>query len=93
MAKSRKTVSVEYLIDKVNHYLRHSSDDKQGERQGALNLLEIVLVETVNYRGFGYLNHRDMETSESGMSVGIHEDNVEGEKFQDTDHTRVHYYK
>ena len=92
MAKTRKTFDVETLLTRVNHFLLHSEDDKKGEREGMLTLLEGVLMDTGNYHGFGYLDERDMELSENGVSVGVRRNESEEQKFWYTDHTRVVYY-
>jgi hypothetical protein len=52
---SRKTVDVQFLKDKVNHYLAHSPNAHVGERDGNIMLLEMVLSETGNYHGFNYI--------------------------------------
>lgn len=55
---ARKTVDVDWLKAKVNYFLEHShemglSPDK---RLGAAAVLELVLHETDNYKGFNYIN-------------------------------------
>jgi hypothetical protein len=52
---TRKTVSVEFLKDKANTFLRTSADEMVGERYGISALLESALFESNNYKGFKYL--------------------------------------
>jgi len=65
MARTRATVPVAFLRDRVNFLLgapahhRRSLDGltpEQAYRLGAASALEAVLHETGNYRGFGYLD-------------------------------------
>ena len=57
----RKTIPVERLIDIVNNMLAADADlvsDKTTNRRiGAMTVLETVLHETGNYRGFRYLTN------------------------------------
>lgn len=98
MSRKRKTVEVERLKQYVNDVCLNSSDDMKEGREALGTMLENILMETGNYKGFGYLNKTHMEKSRNGVSVGIHEEYVydttdEGYKkrFADTDHTRVRY--
>jgi hypothetical protein len=95
MAKVKKTIQVETVKKMVNHTLLHSPDDAKGERQGLCMLLEKILMDTGNYRGFNYLTKEKMKESEYGVSIGINSPAVEltiEKKFEGTDHTRVFYY-
>lgn len=89
----RKTISVEALLDRCNHFFMHTEDSLKGNREGLIALIEGVLLDTGNYNGFGYLNEADMELSENGVSVGERHKNSREERFVDTDNTRVYYYK
>ena len=51
---SRKTFTVRSILDKVNHANRHGTQSAD-ERRGQNALLESVLHETGNYKGFSYL--------------------------------------
>lgn len=90
----RKTYEVEKLLTMVNDICRYSINESKEIRQGAMNVLEAVLHETGNYRGFRYLREDEME---AGYSVGINCDdhnialNDYGLRFAGTDSTRVEY--
>jgi hypothetical protein len=86
---ARKTIDVERVRELTNAILLNSVDRNQGVRFGAQVLFEKIAMETGNYAGFGYLNSRDMKDSEQGMSVGINDNG----DFEDTDHSRVYYFK
>lgn len=105
MARKRKTFNVEQFKAEINYWLLHSRDDQRGERRGNASALENVLHATGNYRGFGYLNAKDMENSEYGSvySRGINTLPKPAEDYEDvneratlwftgTDDSRRHYY-
>lgn len=76
MAK-RKTVSVEFLKDYVNKSLAHEFGTKE-QRHGMCLVLETALMETGNYRGFQYLDARQVPP---GHAPGVNMD----ERFEDYD--------
>lgn len=53
---ARKTVSVEYVRSQANMMLRQSVPEWDRERVAIAGLVENVLMETGNYRGFRYLD-------------------------------------
>tara|TARA_B110000046_G_scaffold5857_1_gene6222 strand:- start:94 stop:306 length:213 start_codon:yes stop_codon:yes gene_type:complete len=61
MTKSVKTINVERVKEMVNHYLKHSSKSEYAERLGECFLLEAILMETKNYKGFRYLETDEVE--------------------------------
>ncbi len=85
--KTRKTISVEMVRNIANDMLRNSPDQDKDFREGINTMLERILMETGNYRGFAYLTWEDMLTSFNGTSVGI-----DNGSFENTDHTRVRYF-
>ena len=87
----RKTYDVDKLKDEVNIMLLNSTDGSKNEREELIILIESVLMETKNYKGFHYLSVKDMEGSQNGISVGIIWDGNKA-TFEGTDHTRVHYF-
>ena len=98
---ARKTFDVEKLKERVNFFLLNSRDDQRDMRRGQMAMLEGVLHDTGNYRGFNYLNPRDMKGSEYGHTVGVnHYGDTEelrimqeaGTLFLGTDNSRVFYY-
>jgi hypothetical protein len=92
---ARKTIKVTDLLDKVNDILATTTCN-QDIRQGAINLLEHVLHETGNYRGFRYLDADEVPNGEKpGIildpdSICPHADYQE--RFKNTDYTRIKYF-
>lgn len=93
----RKTVNVQDLKMVVNSILANHHGDGPGDaryRAGMMDILEHVLHETGNYRGFQYLNKDQVPV---GNKPGINTDdhgsplNDYGLRFADTDDTRVVY--
>lgn len=65
-AGSRKTYPVETLREKVNRALVVLPDEMGEGRMALASLLEAVLMETGNYKGYRYLDETvDGNTSES----------------------------
>lgn len=90
---ARKTVDVSKMVDTVNEVLAQS-ECTPDMRQGMMNLLENVLHETGNYKGFRYLAINEVP---KGEKPGINRDEY-GEvskdyeaRFANTDNTRVQY--
>lgn len=52
---ARKTIAVSELVGRVNAMIAATSDDMRESRIALGVLLDTVLVETANYRGFSYL--------------------------------------
>jgi hypothetical protein len=90
---ARKTVQVSSVIEYVNNMLRNSFGAVTSEeRLGMIDVLEQILHDTGNYRGYRYLTQEEVP---SGEKPGIH---YAGdmpapypERFKDTDHTRRAY--
>lgn len=51
----RKTVDVEFVKTVANRVLSDENPTRASEREGVIILLEAVLSETGNYKGFKYL--------------------------------------
>jgi hypothetical protein len=51
----RKTVDVEYVKMIANRILTNEDPKRSGEREGVAMLLEAVLFETGNYKGFKWI--------------------------------------
>jgi len=87
---TRKTVSVEFLVNMTNDICKDSDASAVGVRQGAMNLLEAVLHSTGNYKGFRYLPK--VSSGQPGVNY------VDGHmmdypaRFENTDRTRVQYF-
>lgn len=81
----RKTHSVAALIEQANYSLEH---DEHGPefRKGVMMMLEKVLFDTGNYKGFRYLTEEEVPKGQEPGIRKVAEKNV----FPDT--TRVRYY-
>lgn len=55
MSKSRKTIEVDSVRTMANHFLANSPQEAAFQRQGTIGLVETILSQTGNYRGFRYL--------------------------------------
>lgn len=90
----RKTINVTDLVDMVNGMLKLSESDRADVRQGAMNVLEGVLHETGNYKGFRYLLKDEVLSGNPGVNYldGNPHPNPTT-RFAETDRTRVEYYK
>ncbi len=73
------TISVEYLRQKANHFLAESEDGWADQRRGIASFIELVLYESGNYSGFGYLDSAEV--------------NYDAEKFECKDDTRRVYHQ
>lgn len=86
----KKTIAVSDIKATVNNMIINSQDDDKQGRESLIVLIESVLMETGNYKGFKYLSPFCMQHSKNGVSVGIMPD--ADDKFANTDHTRVMYF-
>jgi len=88
---ARKTIEVETLKNRINHMLA-MGEDGPDFRSGLALLLESVLHETGNYRGFRYL----LEGQCPGLPGVNYLDGVPHpdykKRFENTDDTRVEFY-
>ena len=91
MAK-RKTFNVSELVDMVNGICRHSAPEVAERRQGAMNVLETVLHETGNYKGFRYLLKDECKGNPGVNYLGNMPHPDPELRFKDTDRTRVMYF-
>lgn len=90
---ARKTISIEALKSKINKMLAESVNDK-AEREGMIAVIENVLIETDNYKGYRYLREDEVPAFALPgirLSNEAFKDPDPTAKFKDTDHTRVHY--
>lgn len=87
----RKTFNVDRLIVMVNGICKDSAPESQDIRQGAMNVLEAVLHETGNYRGFRYLLEDECEGNPGVRYLGGVPHPDYELRFKDTDRTRVQY--
>lgn len=91
MAK-RKTFIVSELVDMVNGICKDSAPEMEDRRQGAMNVLEAVLHDTGNYRGFRYLLEGECR-GRPGVNYLNNLPHPDPDlRFKDTDRTRVMYF-
>ena len=95
----RKTVNVDFIVTVVNSMLANGIDTPELEsiRMGAIILLECVLHETGNYKGFRYLIDEEVPQGRPGVR---YEDGPNGfrvpcqdiqKRFENCDETRRQY--
>lgn len=86
MARARKTVEVKDIVQRSNHFFKHSKDDLKEARKAVFHFVSGILMNNNCYNGFMYLDHND---SIYGNSLGIvYHANGEG-KHAYPDETRV----
>jgi hypothetical protein len=94
MAK-RKTFEVETFLKQINEMLKLSKCDPEGRKTMQV-ILESVLMETGNYKGYRYLTANEVP---AGHLPGINISPIDGQhledmvrRFEDTDSSRVCYF-
>ena len=84
-----KTVKINLIKDTANRMLKDSPNDSVDYRQGIISVMDAILMETKNYRGFRYLDAGDVAP---GYSVGVHIDKeTHVHDFENTDRTRIQF--
>ena len=58
---ANQTIKIERIKEMVNSYLKNSTKSEYGERLGECFLLEAILLETGNYKGYRYLETDEVE--------------------------------
>lgn len=79
----RSTIKVSFVIEKANAFIRNSADSDKDRRLGIASLLEAILFETNNYRGYSYLTETDMKNSLNGKIPGISENQFGNDRMMD----------
>lgn len=96
MAKrARKTIPIMDIKKRVNNFLRDTKDFMKPERESMAMMLESILTDTGNYKGFGYITKESMKAnSKEGTTFGIGEwdDKKFRFDFAVTDSSRIYYY-
>ena len=90
---TRKTQTIDEIVDRANKYLSNTDADMRDRRQGVIDFVTGVLMQTGNYRGFGYLPESEVANGIGGINYvdGVpHHDIVE--RFANTDPTRIRIY-
>jgi hypothetical protein len=94
VAKSRKTVDVESLLQYANGYLASDYVDEsldgsqRGRRLGICDFIETILMKADRYKGYRYLDERDMKLNKPG--IRLYSSLIP--TFTDTDDSRREYY-
>lgn len=87
---ARKTFNVDDFRQKANEALAKSHPDQASRREGVIVMLELVLMETGNYRGFAYLSQDEVLAGLPGINTPAELLSME-ERFVNTDPTRRRY--
>ena len=90
---TRKTQTIDEIVTRANEYLRITDADMRDRRQGVIDFVTSMLMQTGNYRGFGYLPETEVANGVGGINYvdGVpHHDIVE--RFANTDRTRVRIF-
>ena len=88
----RKTINVAEVRYTVNHILAtaiHDDDKHRQYRMGMILLLEDILMQTGNYKGYSYLTQDEIIPD---CRPGVRYENGKS-NFVDTDDTRRNYYE
>lgn len=89
---ARKTFNVDEFRQKANISLFTSPPDEASCRTAVIVMLESVLMETGNYKGYRYLVEDELPVgSLPGINTPVEELSIE-ERFANTDTTRRYYY-
>lgn len=89
---ARKTFNVDEFRQKANISLFTSPSDEASCRTVVIVILESVLMETGNYKGYRYLGQDELPAdSLPGINTPVEELSME-ERFANTDTTRRYYY-
>ncbi len=90
---SRKTVNIETIKGYVNNFCLNSADDESQARGALGTMIENVLMDSGNYKGFSYLSQRDMNIkSTHGVSFGVFVNDKQEHSFEDSNCTSVRYF-
>lgn len=97
-----KTVKVDDIKQVANRRLIESKGHEVEYRKGIMAMIETVLHMSGNYKGFYYLQSKDIKEGNPGINLegGRHWNDEAGrfiyttadDKFKNTDPTRVNYY-
>ena len=71
--KKRKTFEVESLKEQANRFFLNSTNDFSSQRKTLQYFVGDILMQTGNYRGFGYLTKDDVK---EGSTFGIDRTNL-----------------
>ena len=89
---ARKTFNVDDFRQKANISLFTSPPDEASCRTAVIVMLESVLMETGNYKGYRYLGQDELPAgSLPGINKPLEELSIE-ERFANTDTTRRYYF-
>ena len=100
MLKSRKTVSIDMLLDYANGYLASDyaggdSEEARARRQGVIDLLEASLHAVKRYHGFSYLDETQITKAKPGIRWFYDNSDMTrktgGHTFENCDSTRRRY--
>ncbi len=67
----RKTIAIESIKEQANKIFLESSNDYADQRKAIQYFVGDLLMQTGNYKGYGYLSRSDVK---SGLTFGIDRD-------------------
>jgi hypothetical protein len=86
--KKRKTVDLESVKEKVNHFFTTSKNEATIQRRTLQFFVTDLLMEAKQYKGFNYLHKHHVE---EGMTYGV-EWNEAGDKATFKDESRIFFH-
>ena len=86
-------LSVQFIVEHANQILRNSDADRVKQREGVQTLVESILHDSDNYKGFRYLLADEVADGVPGINYldGVPHPDYE-KRFANTDRTRVMYF-
>ena len=91
---TRKTQTIDEIVTRANEYLRITDADMRGRRQGVIDFVTGMLMQTGNYHGFRYLLEYEVANGIGGINYvdGVPHPNM-SERFANTDATRIRFLR
>ena len=90
MAVVRKTVEIQKALDYANGFLSARGGSKES-RYGVICMIENILNSANRYRGFYYLDEKEVASDDLPGIRWENYDNDRGARFDNTDSTRRRY--
>ena len=69
----RKTIEVSEMLEWANNHLKRTDEyANKGFKSGISTMIEKILHDTGNYKGFGFINNDDSETGTLGYYTRLY---------------------
>lgn len=85
--KPRKTIELEKVREKANHFFKHSDNNMVEERYSIYHFVASLHMDNNSYKGFRYLTEDEVP---SGNTFGIERKENNEKTFHDE--SRIHFY-